>query len=164
MRMRVDFYTRDGLKQKIRANRIVKYILFLTAAASLVACVILCAKTTTLNAAAMEKAVLLTAVLSGWLVIALYVNVYEPGIREVQHASHLMDEEAQKLCGTLRLEKRTVQIRGSIRVRDAVLTTPDGEKKLLLNDTRTRLLKNVDGPIAVYTVGRYIVGYEREAL
>ena len=159
--MRVDLYTRESLERQRRTNRILSWVLLLLSALFLTVCILLCTRVTTLNAACMEKAVIVTAVAGGWLVLALALNLWIPGRREAEHAAHVADADREAVSGTVIIGKERVQIPASIRVRKVSVETESGSRQLFLNESKRRQFPKTPVSMTLYTAGRYIVGFER---
>lgn len=163
MMKRTNFYSLDGVNELKKRNHIWQILLGVIAVLSLIFCVSRVILATTLTVGEMEKQAIIAAVVSGWVIIALYINVLLPGRREVTHAMNMIESEPEVRRGRLTLTKDLVQIRGSILIRKVILENENEKVRLNLNESRKKYLKDLTGEVTVYTVGNYIVGFEEEA-
>lgn len=131
------------------------------AAAGLIACIVMCCLTETGNAAAMERNVILTAVLSGWISIFIYLNVYESLRRDYMHSRLLAAcEKPEVFTGRLEFTGRNADIKGSVSVCGLVLTDGDGRHLLNVERSRAGKLRNIKGKVKVNTAHGYVTAYE----
>lgn len=146
------------LERRVKAWRLALWILAL---AALVTCVTLIRLTTTGNAAGMERAVIVTSTLAGWVVIYGKVFIVTAGRRELGHARMLREEERQRVEGPVTVTAERIVIRSSITARR--VEVPAGEsRRLLVCEGRANALAAAEAS-AVYTTHGYVAAYEVRA-
>lgn len=155
-----ELYTPEALTRLERKNRIWAWIVCGFAALALAACVILCAGTTTANAAARELSVIAVSTVCGWIVIALTVNVLLRGRREAAHERNVLVGERQAHTGDVSVTDERVRIRKSITVRTVLLRDGESVRRFHVNEEKARALNGAPERLTVYTVNNYIVGFE----
>ena len=162
MKNRVDFYTEKRFRVLCRRNRFWRVFLLVFFLISLAACIVMCTKTNTANAVLMEKWVIGTAVVSGWILLFVYMNIYRPGKAEAMHMEHTMAEERLWEDGELSLTKEMFHIPGSIWIRKVSFTTDQETRLLNVKESSFRQLKSMTGRVRVATVGKYLAAVEKE--
>ena len=147
------------LERRVNAWRLALWILVL---AALTACVTLIQLTTTGNAAGMERAVIVTSTLTGWVVIYGSTYIVTAGKRELGHARMLREEERQRVEGPVTVTRERIVIRGSITARRVETPTGEGRRRLLVCEGRAAALAAAEVS-AVYTAHGYVAAYEVKA-
>ena len=146
-----------GLEKKNIRRRIFLLSFIL---ASLAVCIFLCTRVNTANEGRMELTVMAVSTVCGW--IALYFGAFSvrAGKKEEAHTRRVLSAGQETLRGVVTVSERLVRIPGSITIYPAVLES-DGEKtQLYLCASKRGLFPDSAHTRTVYTVDRFIVGYE----
>lgn len=115
------------------------------AALTLGVCVLLCCRTTTANAEQMELAVIAVSTVGGWLVIYRRLFGLQETRAELLHARHLLEAPRETLSGRLTVTRERMRIKNSIRFRVLLLDAGEKTRRLRVNETRVRALRELDG-------------------
>lgn len=158
----VELYSDEDLT-RLRA-RVKTWIIALSliGTAGLAACIVMAASAGTATAERLEQITILTSTVAGWVVLYGVIFVVTAGIRELRHARMLRDEERIRQEGTPSLTKERVRIKSSITARRVKLSGAEGSPRILVCDSRSKVLNNPKIK-ALYTVHGYVAAYEVEA-
>ena len=144
---------------KTRVRRYTR-MLFVLAAAAVIAFAVLCALTRTGNAQAMLAIAMAVMVLSGWAFIALWLFLAEPARAEEQHLSGLASLEPETREGRFFMTGDSFRIPRSVRIRKIRLETETETFSLNLNE---RLADRMppDGSLVKAEISRkFVTGIE----
>ncbi|MBR1780297.1 MAG: hypothetical protein IJ751_02710 [Oscillospiraceae bacterium] len=156
----MELYSRDQLRRMRKQNKLWGILLLAFSALALAACIVLCVRTNTRNAREMERWVIGISTICGWVVIYLATSVFSAGRREAAHAANMLSGARDRLHGTATLTREWVRIPGSITIRKVAVETPEGIKRLNLNQRFCRTLGSAPRELTLYTVNNYIVALE----
>lgn len=129
-------------------------------AAALAVCVLLCCRVRTLNAARLEKTVILVSVLSGWFALLLYFMVCRPARAEYRHMAGIRQGEKTEHSGVLTVSPAELTLPRSITVRKVTLSGDEGELALTLNARLARRMPPNGSRVRVSAVRKYITAFE----
>lgn len=156
-----ELYSREDLARLEKMTKRAGWAAAIFAAATLMACVLLCCLTTQANAARMEKATVAASVLGGWIVIYLYNNPVKDLRYERGHAQMLLEGERETLEGVLELSEQRMRIRGSIRFYPLTLTDGDEKRRSKVIAARADALRAKNGKrLRLYVVNGYAAAFE----
>lgn len=156
-----ELYSRQDVKRLEKTSKRAGLAAALMAAATLGVCVLLCCLTDQDNAAAMEKAAVLSSILGGWIVIYLYNNPVKDLRYELGHAQMLLDGERETLEGVLALSRQRMRIRGSIRFYPLTLTDGDETRRSKVIASRADALRAMEGKrLRLFVVNGYVAAWE----
>lgn len=156
----VELYAPDYLERKRKKNRIGGRLLVLLGLAGLAVCVGLCIGVTTENSYRRMLWTVVTSTVTGWIVIYFYVFGYRAAKREIAHAEHLDGAERTVLCGSVTFAPKAQRIRGSIRVRQLTVRTPEGERTVNINASRAGELQRAGSRLRLWIAHGYVTAYE----
>lgn len=135
-------------------------IMVALAALTLAACIFLCTRVNTGNAAVLLIGTMALSTLGGWAVLLLWCFGYRPARAQVGHIRGLLEGEEEWLTGCLKLLEGAFQIPGSIVVRKVRLDT-DGEALTLnLNARHAGQLPAPGARVKVVVVRKFITAVE----
>ena len=144
------------LEKRIKRERV--WVLLL-AGLTLGLCVLFCCLTTTANAERMELAAIITSTVGGWLTIYRRVFGLQETRHELEHARHLCDAERELAKGKLTVTGERLRIKNSIRIRMLTLENEKEKRRLKVNETRVKRLKEWDGKtVTLSLAGSYAAG------
>jgi len=156
-----ELYNARITEKRKKRSRIAGYAALITAAAGQLACVVMCALTNTGNAAAMERSAVITAVVSGWAAIFIYLNIYENAKRDYKHSQLLAScDKPGEYTGTLEFTGRNADIKDSVSVCGLALTDSGGRHLLNVERSRAGALKGVKGKVRLYTAHGFVTAFE----
>jgi len=160
METRLDLYCREDLPRLKRNIKIQRALVWILAGGTLALCVLFCCLCNSRNAIQMERAAILTSTVGGWLVIYRRLFGLQEAKYELQHAEHLVETPTTSLRGTLTITRERLRIKNSIRIR--ILLLDDGQRvhRLMVNESRVRLLERelTGDPVTVRLAGGYVAG------
>ena len=146
------------LEKKIRNGRGAMLLLGCTA---LALCVALCCLTRTGNAERMELLTVAVSTVAGWVLLYLRRFVVTAERRELMHARMLRGAERETLRGRVTVTKERVAIRDSITLRQVLVETAEGTRRVKVNDRRAAALSGETGELRLYVANGYIAAFER---
>ena len=155
-----ELYSPEDLQRLRRQNRIWLAALLVFVLAALAACVFLCLRTTTLTAAAMQKRVIALSTLSGWAVIALWLELVLPRRREARHVAHMLRGERETIEGELTVTGTLLRIPRSAPLLRAEMRSGDRVCGLTVSPRRAKRLGRTPRRMRVWTVFGCIVAWE----
>ena len=129
-------------------------------AAALIACVILCARVTTLNASAFYRAVVAVSTLGGWAAILIWILAYRQRRAAFIHMKGMLGGQREAFTGSLGSMGKVTRIPGSIDVRRVPVLTDEGSVSLLVYAPLAAKLPGEGAHVRLETVSRYIVACE----
>ncbi len=129
-------------------------------AAALAVSIALCCQVNTLNAARLEKTVILVSVLAGWIALPLLLMGYRPARAEYRHMEGLLSGEKTEHTGILTVSPTDVALPRSITVRKAFLKDNGESVALTLNARLARRMPPNGTPVRVTAVRRFITAFE----
>ena len=144
---------------RIRVRR-VKRILYGLVVLTLALLVVLCLLTHTGNARTMLFITMLSMVLLGWGIIALWMFAAEPMKAEEQHLTGLAAAEPECREGLFFLDSDVFRIPKSVRVRKVRLETGEEPLSLNLNDRLTGKMPPDGSRVRVRTARKFITALE----
>ncbi len=155
-----ELYSPDELPRLRRRNRIWLAALLAFALAALAVCVFFCLRATTLSAAAMQKRVIVLSTLSGWAVIALWLELLLPQRREARHVAHMLGGARETDEGELTVTKTLLRIPRSAPMLQAELRSGDRLRRLTVSPRKAKMLGQTPRRVRVWTVYGCIVAWE----
>ena len=155
-----ELYRPEDLSRLMKQRKMWRILLLTLTALAVGVCVLLCTRVTTRNAARMELAVIITSILSGWVLITLRYELLVLARREAEHAAHMLAGPRVTCTGTLTLTEDTVRIPGSIRVRGLTLQEGKDVRRLNVNVTKLKQLGQLPRRVTVQTVHGFLVALE----
>lgn len=158
----IELYRSEDLIRLTKQRKIMRVLLLTLTALAVGVCVLLCCMVTTRNAARMELAVILTSILSGWILITLRYERLVLVRREAEHAANMLAGERVTRTGILSLTEDTVRIPGSIRVRRLTIQEGKTACRLSVNVKKLKLLGELPRQVTVQTVHDFVVALEEE--
>lgn len=155
----IGLYT-DSDKEKLRKKiKLFSIVLAILGAISLAVCIASAALVTTANAAENERLAVLTAVISGWIIIYCVIYLIGGAKKELSHAQTLSDGEAERVAGSLTLTGERMTIRNSVNVLGCEILSEDGKHHFWVAESRVPKLEKAL-VCAVYAVHSYIAAFE----
>ena len=155
-----ELYSPEDLSRLTKKRKRMRILFLILTALALGLCVLLCCMVTTRNAARMERIVILTSILSGWVLITLRYELLVLSRREAEHAAHMLAGPRVTRTGILSLTEDTVRIPGSIRIRRLTLQEGTETYRLSVNVSKLGALGDLPRKVAVTTVYDYVVALE----
>lgn len=122
--------------------------------------VALCLLTGTGNARYMLIAAMTAAIVSGWIVIGLWLFALEPARAEARHLAGLKEAEKRVVEGRLFLTGDSFRIPGSVRVRKARLETENETLSLNINEKLTGNMPPAGSLVRVEIARKFIIALE----
>lgn len=157
-----ELYSDRDLVRLARKTRIWIWALCLFGAAALGTCIALASLATTGNAGRMELLTVAVSTGAGWIVIYCAVFVVTASRRELGHARMLRAEpDRERLAGQITVTAERLRIKKSIRIRPVEVRTGEGTRRVLVCESRARLLERAK-PTALYLANGYVAAYEVE--
>jgi len=156
-------YSSRSMEKLKRKNKVMSLVMQLIAAASLAACILMCSITCTENAFKMELYTILTAVVSGWAVIYIYLNSIRLGTYEEAHTRLVIEgmPEGETLEGILEISTSPIRIKESIVIYSAALNCGGEKQRVSINASKHRELASLCGKrLRVLTVHGFAAAYE----
>ena len=154
-----ELYRREELDALLRANTRRRRFLAAGAALLLAGCVLLCALSNTANAERLELYTILLSAVGGWVLLYVAMEVLIPGRREAAHAQRILDARRSTVTGVVTLGAARIRIPGSIAVLPLAVRTEQETVRLLLNESKARLLPPLPRRLTLYTVDRYVAAF-----
>lgn len=155
-----ELYRPEELSRLTKQRKIWRVVLLALTALAVGLCVLLCCLVTTRNAARMELTVILTSILSGWVLITLRYELLVLARREAEHAAHMLAGPRVTRTGTLSLAEGAVRIPGSIRIRKLTLQEGAAVHRLSVDASRIKALGDLPRQVTVDTVHDFVVALE----
>ena len=156
------FYSQAEALRVERRAKISLYVSFALVLSALIACVVLCTRVNTGNAAAMLYTVIGVFTLAGWVAILLLRLVYFPSAAAGRHMKSILGGEEEEGEGSLSLSPAAFQIPKGILARKVSLAVEGEEEPRKLN-IDARLVKKLppNGTrVRVRTVRKFITAIE----
>lgn len=141
----------DGLRTKKRVWSVVAAVL---GAGALLACVLFCVFTNTLNSDRMQLCAMATSSIAGCVIIYIVRFCVRDTASEIAHAELMLTGERAEHVGEVKPAPTAIKIRGSITARRVSV----GGDKLMINERKAKLLPV--GRARVWTVMNYITAWE----
>lgn len=151
-------YTRERLSALERGGRIWRLIAFLVFLAGLIACILLCLNVTTENAGRRQWAVVITAVLSGWIAISLHVLLAQPLKARAAHFRGILEYEETEMTGVLIEVGDRVFLPRSVTIRKVQVRIGEKDETLNILADQAGLLPEPGTAFLLNTVRSYITG------
>ncbi|MBQ6430595.1 MAG: hypothetical protein IJJ99_01775 [Oscillospiraceae bacterium] len=156
----IELYRPEDLARLTKKRKIRRVLLLTLTALAAGVCVLLCCLVNTRNAARMELAVILTSILSGWVLITLRYELLVLARREAEHTAHMLAGPRVTRTGILDLTDVTVRIPGSVRIRRLTLQEGKDVRRLSVDASRLRMLGELPRQVTVSTVHDFVVALE----
>lgn len=156
-------YSAEEAKKLIIKNKIMLLAMQLTAAVSLAACILMCSIVNTGNAAKLERCTVITAVVSGWVVIYLYLNHVRWGKTEETHTRFVLEKipEAEEHCGVFTLDKTPIRVKDGLVLYSGRLEDGANKQRISIYASKVGRLKKLQGKrLRVLTVHGYAAAAE----
>ena len=157
---RRELYRPEDLSRLTKKRKIRRVVLLALTALAAGVCVLLCCLVTTRNARRMELAVILTSVLSGWVLITLRYELLVLARREAEHTANMLAGPRVTRTGTLSLTGDTMRIPNSVRVRRLTLQEGENVCRLSVNAGKVKMLGDLPRQVTVCTVHDFVVALE----
>ena len=154
------FYTENTISIYKRKYKLYLAAALVLAGLSLAAEIILCLCVTTGNAAVMKRAVIITAVFSGWIIIFLLEERILKFRREYIHEEHMLQAETETVEGVVTVSGAVTDITKSISVVSVCVSTGTETRHLNINAMYADELCRVEGPVRLTAAHGYITGCE----
>ena len=155
-----ELYRPEDLSRLMKQRKMWRILLLTLTALAVGVCVLLCTRVTTRNAARMELAVIITSILSGWVLITLRYELLVLARREAEHITHMLAGERVTYTGILSLTEDTVRIPNSIRIRRLTLQEGKDIHRLSVNVKKLKELGELPRQVTVSTVHDFVVALE----
>lgn len=143
-----------------RRDRVCRAAAWTVLIGGLGACVWMCCRVHTGNAAALLKACIIVSTLAGWIFLPLLIWGANPARAEHKHISGIRAGHPETREGVLTVEKESLSLPRSITVRRAHLTQNGETAALSLNARLARRMPPDGTRVRVKTVRRYITAFE----
>ena len=156
----VELFPEKQLLRRKRAAEVLRWILIAMAAAALTACIVLTARANTKNIQTMLAWCIGISIVTGWLIIYLYLFVVRQTKRELAHAANLTDGEREAITGKVTVTKRRFRIRNSVTVCQVLVDTGEGIRGAQVDVNRAAQLKKAGQYLTLYTAHGYVAAYE----
>ncbi len=130
------------------------------AAAALVWCVVLCAGINVMNEMRVRLMTTLISTAAGLIILWTADLFLLPLRNDRRHAARILSKEAAPLHGTVLRISPGRRIRGSIDIREVVLETGDGPRRLLISLKRSGSLPGPGTAVTVLEAEGYITAFE----
>ncbi len=128
--------------------------------AALAACVFLCAGVNVLNENRVRLQTTLIFSLAGWIILTAADVYWLPARAEYLHAERVLKKEPACLSGLVERLSAPVRIRGSIEIREVILKTGEGSKRLLISKKRSPGFPGPGSAVSVMTADGFITAFE----
>ena len=132
----------------------------LLALAPLAACVFLCTEVNVLNEGSIRLQVTLISSAAGWIILLIADIYWFPVRAEYRHAERILQKEPASLSGVVERLSAPLRIRGSIDIREVILKTDDGNRRLLISKKRSREFPGPGSAVSVMTADGFITAFE----
>ena len=143
------------LESRWRAWRLAAILIFL---AGLLACILLCTRVTTANAAARQLTVVIVAVITGWTAICLRVLLVQPLRVKAAHVRGILAGEETERSAILMSVGDKLFLPRSVTIRKVMVRTGETEETLSILDELAPRLPEPGTQLVLRTVRSYITG------
>lgn len=155
----VELYSKAEAEAGLKRAKICLIAAGVSLAAGLIVCILLCQGVTTRNAPSRQLWTVCIAAASGWLAILLYMLGTRPAKAAGSHAAWMLSETPEAVAGEAQLMPGVMHIPHSIDIRKVRVRVGEDSVTLNLNAAKAARFP-AGGRMTLYTVRKYIVGYE----
>ncbi|MBR4501048.1 MAG: hypothetical protein IKP22_04065 [Clostridia bacterium] len=149
--------------EKAPARRSLTLCLWLAvvlALAAFAACICLCAGVNVLNENRIRLLATLVFSFAGWIILLGADLYWFPALAEYRHAERILKKEPVCLSGVVERLSAPFHVRGSIDMREVILKTDNGNRRLLISKKRSRDFPVPGIAVSLMTAEGFITAFE----
>ncbi len=128
--------------------------------AALAVCVFLCAGVNVMNEGRVRLLATLVSSIAGWIILLAADLYWFPARAEYRHAERILTKEPVCLSGVVERLSAPFHVRGSIDMREVILKTGEGSRRLLISKKRSRGFPGPGSAVSLMTAEGFITAFE----
>ncbi len=153
-------YSQKNLSLSRRKARLCACLTAVLAALALIICVRLCMGVNVINENRIRLWTTLISSAAGCLILLVSDLYLLPARAESRHAERILAMEASPVSGVVERVSPPRRIRGSVDIREVILTTGAGKKRLLIAQSRSREFPGPGNSVSVMAADSFITAFE----